>query len=489
MKTKYLLNVSTFILTLLFSMSLLAKMDPLTESSSAKPVDFSKLTGRVVTVGDAGYNEARLSWNRYFSRYPLAIVFAKNKHDIVNALKFCLDNKITFRIRAGGHSLEGWSTVDGGIVIDLSEMKRIRVNQKKGLAYVQPGVIQLEAVTALAKFGLAIPTGLEQTPGIAGVTLGGGIGLSIREFGLACDHLVEVEVILASGEIVRATKNNRYKDLLFACQGGGGGNFGVVSEFVFSAIPRGDVTLFKIEYPYEALETLVSTWQQWAPFQDARLNSALELFPEANLDTIGIYNGPEAELLKILEPMLAIPGSNITALATVPYVDSWLFFAADVSGPTNDKFSSTFAYKLLPSKAIRIIKNALDNPVNPRANFWFLALGGVMKDIPKTSTPFWNRDALFYFEWDESWADDKYDEDAARSFAWVENLRLALKPFTKGAYVNVPDMDIPNWEQAYYGDNFTFLKAIKKKYDPNNFFTYELQAIPPQKEKMNGASE
>lgn len=472
MKIKGLLYASIFVLALLTGKVLLA-IHP-------QDVDLSPLTGRIVTVNDPEYDAVRLGWNLYFSRFPLAIVFPQNKQDVVNAVNFCRENKIAFRIRSGRHALAGWSTLDGGIIIDFREMKGIRYNQKKGLAFVQPGVIGIEAVPALAKFGVGIPNGLERTPGVGGVVLGGGIGLSIREHGLSCDHLVEVEIVLASGKIVRARKDNKYKDLFFACQGGGGGNFGVVTEFVFAPFPRGNVTLFKVEYPYETLETLVDTWQNWAPFQTKRLNSAMELFTGTNHDIIGTLNGSQEELLQILAPMLAIPGSHITALATVPYVDSWLFFSADLSPPTNDKFSSTFVYKLLPPEAIRIIKNALDNPVNANANFWFLALGGVMKKISKTATPFWNRDALFYFEWDESWSNDHF-EQAGPAIAWVENIRAALRPFIKGSYVNVPDLDIPNWQKEYYGKNFKKLQKIKTKYDPDNLFTYEIQAIPPLK--------
>lgn len=482
MKTKCLLYASILILTLLTSTNLLANMDFQKEILISKQADLSQLTGRVVTVDDPTYDVDRLGWNLYFNRYPLAIVFPQDKQDVVNAVNFCRQNKVTFRIRSGGHALEGWSTLDGGIIIDFKDMKGIRFDQKKGLAFVQPGVIGIEAVPALAQFGVGIPNGLERTPGVGGVVLGGGIGLSIREFGLSCDHLVQVEIVLASGKIVRATKHNKYKDLFFACQGGGGGNFGAVTEFVFAPFPRGNVTLFKIEYPYATLETLVDTWQHWAPFQTKRLNSAMELFTGKNHDIIGVLNGSQDELMNILEPMLAIPGSIITALETVPYVDSWLFFSADVSPPTNDKFSSTFVYKPLPSEAIQIIKNALDNPVNANANLWFLALGGVMKKISKTATPFWNRDALFYFEWDESWDSDQ-PEQAAPSIEWVENLRSALRPFTKGSYVNVPDSDIPNFAQEYYGKNYKKLRKIKAKYDPDNLFTYELQAIPPAGKK------
>ena len=474
MKKKYFSWFSTIVLTLMSSFLLHAESCLICSGVPLAPADLSELTGRVVVPGDVDYNAARLSWNTYFSRYPLAVVYVQNKQDILNALNFCCKNRTAFRIRSGGHGLEGWSSLDGGIMIDLSDMNAIRV--EKNLAYVQPGVKQLQAVTALGALGLAIPTGLEQTPGIAGVTLGGGIGLSIREYGLACDHLVEVEVILASGKIVRASKHNHEK-LFYACQGGGGGNFGVVTEFVYKVYPRGDVTLFKIEFPYSSIVQMIDTWQRWAPFQTKRLNSFMELFASGNPDINGIYSGPQSELMPLLAPILAIPGSSIVNVQTLPYVDSWLYFAADVSPPANDKFSSTFVYEFLPLDAINEIKNALDNPVNSRANFWFLAMGGVMKKIPKNATPFWNRDALFYFEWDQSWADAN-PQEAGPAFTWVENIRTALNPYIKGSYVNVPDMDMKNWGHQYYGKNFRKLKKIKKHYDPNNFFTYEIQAIP-----------
>jgi hypothetical protein len=480
----FLLCKSIFVLTLLTSINLFAQVDTASESISTREIDLSQLTGRVVTPNDPEYNAARVSWNLYFgARFPLAIVFVQNKCDALNALNFCRENNITFRIRSGGHSYEGWSNLDGGIVIDVSEMKNIHVNQQKNLAFVQPGVTQGQAVVALGELGLAIPTGLEPDPGLSGVTLGGGIGLSIREFGLACDHLVEVEIILASGKIVRASKTNKYKDLFFACQGGGGGNFGLVTELVYSVISRGDVTYFKIEYPYDTLETLVDTWQHWAPFQTKRLNSALELGePSLGHDIIGVFSGDQAELLNLLVPVLAIPGSTITALATVPYPESFLFFAFPPTPPQNDKISSTFAYKLLPPEAIHHIKEALDTTVSTGANFFFLAFGGVMKKVSKTATPFWNRNALFYFEWDQPWPTDQ-PELGGLAIAWVENLRSALMPFGKGSYVNVPDSNIPNplWQRDYYGRNFKRLEKIKAKYDPDNFFTYELQAIPPFK--------
>lgn len=481
MKTRdffYLSRIILIVLTLLTT-SLIAEIESQNEISNFEQADFKQLTGRVVTALDPQYNVDRLNWDLYLSRHPLAIVFVQNNQDILNALNFCSKNKIPFRIRSGGHGLEGWSTLDDGIIIDLRDMNKIRVDQEQRLAYVQPGAKQAQVVVALGELGYAIPTGLESTPSISGVTLGGGIGLSIREYGLACDYLIEVEMILASGEIVRATKDNAYKDLFFACQGGGGGNFGVVTELVYSIFPRANVIMYKIEYPYESLEILIDAWQRWAPFQTNCLNSALELFPEANSELIGVFNGSKIELLELLAPMLTIPGSAITRLETVRYADSWLFFANGINPPTNDKFSSAFVYKFLPSEAIHIIKDALDHPVNSNAIFWFLALGGAVGELSTTATPFGNRKALFYFEWDESWSSAE-PEQADPIFAWVENVRIALSPFVKGAYVNVPDRNIPNSGEEYYGgDNFEKLKEIKRKYDPENFFTYGPQAIPP----------
>lgn len=463
----------------LFALTLLTSS--ISFAAVPQQIDLSGLTGRVITINDPEYHAARMSWNLYFSRYPLAIVYAQDKHDVRNALNFCRKNEIPFRIRSGGHSFEGWCGLDSGIMIDVSEMRKIEIDIEKKLAFVQAGAKQGDVVLALGELGLAIPTGLENSPGISGVCLGGGIGLLIRQYGLTCDHLKEVEIITANGKILRASKH-KHRDLFFACQGGGGGNFGIVTELVYSAIPVGDVTMYQIFYPYEVLETLVSRWQEWAPFQTKRLNSVMSLNPnnnQPNTHTVfGIFDGSQKELLDLLAPLLAIPQSNLTTLQTVPYVDSFKFFAEFPSPPTKDKISSAFAYKLLPSEAIQSMKSALDNPVNSHANIFFLAWGGEMRKTSPHATAFWNRKALYFLEWEESWTDD---QEAGPSIIWVQNLRAALQPFIKGSYVNVPDFDIVDWEKAYFGKNFKKLKKIKTKYDPDNVFTFELQAIPPNK--------
>src|SRR5919107_86315 len=160
----------------------------------------SKLTGRLVFPDSLDYESARLGWARQFSKFPLVIVFCQNVQDVVNAISWCREHDVAFRARSGGHALEGWSAVDGGVVIDVSDMNQIHVDEHAGVATVQTGAKQGAVVEALGRMGYAIPSGGEPTPGIAGVLLGGGIGLLARSMGLACDHLLSVEMVIPSGE-------------------------------------------------------------------------------------------------------------------------------------------------------------------------------------------------------------------------------------------------------------------------------------------------
>ena len=159
----------------------------------------SRLTGRLVFPDSPDYESARLGWARQFSRFPLVIVFCQNVQDVVNAISWCREHDVAFRARSGRHALEGWSSLDGGVVIDVSDMNRIHVDESAGVATVQTGATQGAVVKALGKRGYTIPSEGEGTPGIGGVTLGGGIGWLSRSMGLACDNLVGVEMVRRHG--------------------------------------------------------------------------------------------------------------------------------------------------------------------------------------------------------------------------------------------------------------------------------------------------
>src|SRR5271156_3684216 len=204
-----------------------------------------KLTGEVVRPGDSGYEAARIGWNRLYSRYPEAIVFCNVAQDVVNAVEWARQKGTALRARSGRHSLNGWSALDGGLVVDVSRMKSVTIDETTGTALVGTGLTQKEIVPALGQRGFVIPTGSEGGVGLGGVVLGGGFGLLTRNLGLASDNLLAAEVVVPDGarsaKVVRATEHSN-SDLLWACRGGGGGNFGIATSYTLRlhALERDD---------------------------------------------------------------------------------------------------------------------------------------------------------------------------------------------------------------------------------------------------------
>ncbi|WP_157419507.1 FAD-binding oxidoreductase, partial [Lederbergia lenta] len=182
----------------------------------------TKLTGRIVTPDDKEYERARINNNLSISKFPSKIVFCQKTEDILNALRWAKENKVPFRLRSGRHSYENFSLITGGLVIDVSEMNKILINSKKMTAKIEAGANLGKVYNKLWKYGMTIPAGTESSVGIVGLTLGGGIGMLSRPFGLTSDNLIEIEMVSANGELIKANKSEN-SDLFWACCGGGGG--------------------------------------------------------------------------------------------------------------------------------------------------------------------------------------------------------------------------------------------------------------------------
>src|SRR5215510_2401371 len=210
-----------------------------------------ELTGEVVRPGDTGHEAARIGWNRLYSHYPKAIVFCNVAQDVVNAVEWARHEGIALRARSGRHGLDGWSSLDGGLVIDVSRMKSVTIDEAAGTATVGTGLTQKEAVPALGQSGFVIPTGSEGGVGLGGVILGGGFGLLTRHLGLASDSLLAAEVVVPDGarsaKVVQASEHGN-SDLLWACRGGGGGNFGIATSYTLK--------LHKLNH----VELAIATW-------------------------------------------------------------------------------------------------------------------------------------------------------------------------------------------------------------------------------------
>src|SRR3954451_9278165 len=240
-----------------------------------------KLTGEVVRPGDSGYEAARLGWNRLYSRYPNAIVFCNETQDVLNAVVWAREKGIALRARSGRHSLDGWSSLDGGLVIDVSRMKSVAIDATAQTATIGTGLTQKEVVPALGRCGFVIPTGSEGGVGLGGVVPGGGFGFLTRNLGLACDNLLAAEIVVVDGprsaKVVEATEHNN-SDLLWAWRGGGGGNFGVATSFTLKLHELAHVEFVIAKWIGHAdLGAILRTWQRAAPVADERLTSAIEV--------------------------------------------------------------------------------------------------------------------------------------------------------------------------------------------------------------------
>ncbi|MDT5130207.1 MAG: hypothetical protein QOH54_5851 [Mycobacterium sp.] len=454
-------------------------------STTARPTE---LTGRIVRRGDADHGAARISYNRLFEHDPTVIVFARETQDVVNALAWARQNDVELRVRSGGHSLEGWSSVDDGIVIDVSEMKSATIDLASNTATVGAGLNQLEVVTALGEAGFAAPTGTEGTVGLVGATLGGGFGLLTRNFGMASDNLLAVEVVVASDDggaqaIIADGKDNA--DLLWALRGAGNGNFGIVTSLTYTIHPLTQTIYVTATWPgLDDLPEVFEAWQRTAPHADNRLTSQLEMLREKITLIAVLASGSEAEATGLLAPILSI-GSPDVSTTSASWSDTYTGFQIPpAEEAANWKFFSQFVSDPFPARAIGLVCEYMSKAPTPDSNYFTNAFGGAVTDSePFGGSAFAHRNAIFYAEPGAGWGvrggtPATADPLTAKCQAWIADFHQALAPYVNGAYVNVPNAGMADWETAYWGAGVDRLRAIKAKYDPTNVFNFE-QSIAP----------
>ncbi|WP_307794880.1 FAD-binding oxidoreductase [Alkalihalobacillus sp. BA299] len=441
----------------------------------------AKLTGRIVYLNDKDYTKARENLNLFNSKFPGAIVYCEKEVDVINALAWARENNVSFRVRSGRHSYENFSVLNGGIIIDISELNKISVDLDKKIATIQAGTNLGKVYTHLWECGVTIPAGTEFSVGLAGLTLGGGIGLLSRLFGLTCDNLIGLRIVIPKGKseakVVDASRETN-SNLFWACCGGGGGNFGIVTQFHFRVHPISIVSLFRVEWDWKHLEKAYNAWQTWAPFTDLRLTSQLELSTKSKNSIVaeGQFVGSKADLKKLIVPLVKNTKPRKIQVTTVTFIKAVKHFNNPAGNiPSFFKRSGSFVFKPLPSKAIEIIKQFLSDPPNEEATIWQQSLGGAVQQIKPTETAYFHRKAIIVQEYNTSW---EKEEDASINLSWVVALRKALKPYIQGDYVNWPDVYIKNWPETYYGENYARLRKIKTEVDPFNVFRFQ-QSISP----------
>jgi FAD/FMN-containing dehydrogenase len=459
-------------------------------STSTQPAE---LSGRIVRPGDDDYRAASDSWNLLYTNDPAVVVFAQETQDVVNALAWARQNQVPVRVRSGGHCLEGWSTVDDGLVIDVSELKSATIDTEGLTATVGAGLNQLEAVTALGAAGLAAPTGTEGSVGLVGATLGGGFGLLTRAFGMASDNLLAVEIVVASddgGAQAIIVDENTNADLLWALRGAGNGNFGIVTSLTYRVHPLAEIVYLTASWPgLGDLPAAFDAWQRWAIDTDNRLTTQLEIGTDG-FELVGTLAGGSADEAKqLLAPMLSVGEPTLT-MTDANWADTYTGFQIPTEDePVNWMFKSQFIYEPYPAEAVDVIVSFLSKAPTPQCNYFTNAFGGaVVGSEPAGGSVFAHRNALFYAEPGAGWGGARGaiaserpvtpDSLTAECLTWIADFMDAMAPYVNGAYTNVPNAGMADYETAYWGAGVDRLRSIKAKYDPDNVFSFE-QSIQP----------
>jgi FAD/FMN-containing dehydrogenase len=463
------------------------------DTNLSKPIsdlERPKIKGRILFPGDADYNEERKNYNARFDLSPASILFCNSDNDVIEAVKWARRNKVPISIRSGGHSYEAFSLIEKGTVIDVGDMTAVTLNAKKTIAKVQPGITLMPLCEILWKDQRVIPVGSCATVGIAGATLGGGYGLLARSMGLTCDNLIGVKMVDCRGNVVVADEHQN-SDLLWACRGGGGGNFGIVTEFSFHLHPIENVSIVRLRWKWEEAADVMRAWQDWACQVDDKMTSILTVSSKKAGALLGLamYLGSPAKAQSLLNPLLDKVKPKKFSVVSMPFIKAQREFSGlptkhakndqskDLTEPVHarlhSRFKSTSDYVRanLDDAAIKVIINALSEVPSDSSCVQFDSYGGAINRIPVKDTAFCHRaDTKYCLHYQISWT---YAANDIKNVNWINDFRKAMQPHVSGyAYQNYCDRDISNWGHAYYGDNVGRLNSIKRKYDPDNFFRF-----------------
>ncbi len=484
-------------------------------SAGPSPADWTALghdlSGTLVRPGEAQYATAKLLFDPRFNGVnPAGIAYVKTVHDVATCLAFARKFKLPFAARSGGHSYGGWSSTSG-LIIDVTNFRMGPVSGST--AVVGAGTRLIDFYHGLASHGRAVPGGSCPTVGIAGLTLGGGIGVTARAYGLTCDSLESVQIVLANGSAVTATASNQYKDLFWASQGGGGGNFGVVTQFTFRTVAAPSLCLFSMSWPWSQAARVVAAWQNWAPHAPDQLwsNMHLAAAPGGTTPSIGVggtYIGSANEAAALIDQLWAKSGkpasghwslSNPQPFMTAMLVEAgcssigyqachlpWYASGGKLSQQPQYAKSDFFTRPLSSAGISTLLAGVtalqkVHGGVGAVGGIAFDSLGGAVNRVAPTATAFVHRTALFSAQYTTDWANGTGGSGPANQLTWLRDFWGSMRSYASGqAYQNYPDPDLKNYLQAYYGMNLSRLESIKAKYDPANMFRFP-QSIPPAK--------
>lgn len=460
----------------------------------------AELSGPLIRPGDSSYPVAkRLFDPRFDPLSPAGIAYCRDPHDVAACLAFVRRFRIPMAVRSGGHSYAGWSSTSG-LIIDVSRMSGVSLSGTT--ATVGAGTRLIDLYSTLAARGRALPGGSCPTVGISGLTLGGGVGVVARAYGLTCDNLRSLQVVTADGRL-RTCGPGSNQDLYWACRGGGGGNFGVATSFTFGTHPASDIVIFFLYWPWSQADRVISAWQHWAPHAPDQLWSNMHLSAAPGGGTPvcelgGTWIGSTGEAYAQLEKLYAAVGSQPSSrfLESTSWLHAMMVEAGcsslsvtechlptQVAGgqlaraseyAKSDIFTAPLSSAGIGTllRGVESIRQVSGAP-GGAGGVAFDSLGGAVGRVAPSATAYVHRDGLFQAQYTTGWTVGAPAGGVRGQHAWLRRFWQSMRPYASGqAYQNYIDPDLPNWRQAYYGANLQRLTQIKAAHDPDNLFSF-----------------
>lgn len=439
----------------------------------------SQLRGPLLQPGDPGYDEARNIWNAMIDRRPAMIVRCAGSADVMRGIAFARDHDLLLAVRGGGHNIAGNAVCDGGLMLDLSEMKSARVDPQARRAYVGGGATLADFDHEAQAFGLATPLGINSTTGVAGLTLGGGFGWLSRKYGLTVDNLVSVDLVTANAEMLNVSAD-RHADLFWAIRGGGG-NFGVATTFEFQLHPVGpEVLAGLIVFPFNQAKTVLTRYRDFVAnmADDVSVWTVLRKAPPLPFLPADVH-GKEVVVFAAFSP--AASDEAHRAIKTVrgfgtscgehvgpmPYV-AWQKAFDPLLVPGARNYWKSHNFTALNDGAIDTVIQYVGKLPSPDCEIFLGLLGGQVNRVPPDATAYPHRDALYAMNVHTRWNDPAEDR---KCIIWAREFFIATIPYASGSvYINFLTQDEGERIADAYGKNFDRLVQIKNQYDPHNLF-------------------
>lgn len=450
-----------------------------------------QLQGDLIQPGDATYEQARRVWNGMIDRRPHLIARCRNVGDVALAIGFARRHNLRVAVRGGGHNVAGNAVCDDGLVIDLSLMQDIQVDPVARTVRVEAGATIGMVDRATQPYGLATPTGNVSETGIAGLTLGGGLSWLRRKVGMNIDSLLSAEVVTADGRSLTASATEN-ADLFWAIRGGGG-NFGVVTEFTFRLYPIGPEVMFvAVMYPYAQVRQVLQAWRAFTAAAPEEVSSdaliwripPAPLFPthahgEAVVGVAAMYAGPVDEGMRVLQPLRTMGAPLIDMSGPMPYLAAQSAFDPLFPAHQQRYYWKSLYLDNLDRQLIDTLLDWAEASPSPQLFVPIRHLGGAISRVAEEATAVSNRLAPYLLSIDMTWVDPA---DDARNIEWTQACWRDLQRFsTGGVYLNFAGMgeEGKKLAESAHGANYRRLAALKNKYDPTNFFRLN-QNIKPQ---------